>query len=141
MTPISSPMLATGSLPASHGSNREQLAKAAQQFEAIFVRQMLAAARKSSFGGDVLGSQGLDTFRQMQDEHFADLAAQQGSFGLGRMIERHLAAQVSPLPPAGGAGGGPVGSTSNSRFQTHPPLTPPASGMGTLVAITPKGSD
>lgn len=94
MTPISSPMLAAGSLPASHGSNREQLAKAAQQFEAIFVRQMLAAARKSSFGGDVLGSQGLDTFRQMQDEHFADLAAQQGSFGLGKMIEARLAAQI-----------------------------------------------
>jgi hypothetical protein len=30
----------------------------------------------------------------MQDEHFADLAAQQGSFGLGKMIEAHLAAQL-----------------------------------------------
>ena len=94
MNPVSSPMLATGGLSGSHGSNRAQLAKAAQQFEAIFVRQMLAAARKSSFGGDILSGQGLDTFRQMQDEHFADLAAQQDSFGLGKMIEAHLAAQL-----------------------------------------------
>ncbi len=94
MTAISAPLLATGSLPQSHGTNRDQLAKAAQQFEAIFVRQMLAAARKSEFGGELLGGQGLDTFRQMQDEHFADLAAQQGSFGLGKMIEAHLAAQL-----------------------------------------------
>jgi len=94
MNPISAPLLATGSLPQSHGTDRASLAKAAQQFEAIFVRQMLAAARKSEFGGDLLGGQGLDTFRQMQDEHFADLAAQQGSFGLGKMIEAHLAAQL-----------------------------------------------
>ena len=94
MTPIASPVLATGGLPQSHGTDRKQLAKAAQQFEAIFVRQMLAAARKSEFGGELMGGQGLDTFRQMQDEHFADLAGQQGSFGLGKMIETHLAAQA-----------------------------------------------
>ena len=58
MTPIAASLPLTGSLPASHGNNREQLAKAAQQFEAIFVRQMLAAARKSSFGGDVLAARG-----------------------------------------------------------------------------------
>jgi peptidoglycan hydrolase FlgJ len=98
MKAISSPLLATGSLPQERATSRDQLAKAAQQFEAIFVRQMLAAARKSDFGGELLGGhsggQGLDTFRQMQDEHFADLAAQQGSFGLGKMIETHLAAQL-----------------------------------------------
>jgi flagellar protein FlgJ len=94
MTPVASPLLATGTLPQSHGTDRERLARAAQQFEAIFVRQMLAAARKSEFGGDLLGGQGLDNFRQMQDEHFAELAAKQGSFGLGTMIERHLAAQL-----------------------------------------------
>lgn len=74
---------------------RAELARAAQQFEAIFVRQMLAAARKSHFGGDLLSSQGTQTFRQMQDEHFADLAAQRGSFGLAKMIEAQLAAQLA----------------------------------------------
>jgi len=128
MTPISSPMLATGSLPASHGSDRERLAGAARQFEAIFLRQMLSAARKADFGEPLLGGQAMDTFRTMQDEHFADLAAQSGAFGIGRMIERQLAAQPSPLPPAGGVGGGPV---TVPQPATSPPLTPPAGGRGT----------
>ncbi|MCB2049244.1 MAG: rod-binding protein [Novosphingobium sp.] len=55
---------------------------------------MLAEARKSHFGGDLFSSQGTDTFRQMQDEHFADLAAETGAFGLANMIEKQLAASA-----------------------------------------------
>ena len=93
MTALSSPMLATGSLPASHGSDREKLAGAAKQFEAIFLRQMLAAARKADFGEPLLDGQAMDTFRTMQDEHFADIAAETGAFGIGKMIEAQLAAR------------------------------------------------
>ena len=50
MTPVSAPMLATGSLAQNHGTDRDKLAAAARQFEAIFVRQMLAQARKADFG-------------------------------------------------------------------------------------------
>lgn len=98
MRPVSPPMLPLGSLPQSHGTPREQLAKAAQQFEAIFVRQMLAAARKTDFGGDSpLGGSKIDTFRQMQDDRFADLAAERGTFGLAKMIEAQLARQLDPV--------------------------------------------
>ena len=103
MSPLSAPLLATGSLSHSHGTPRAQLAAAAEQFEAIFVRQMLAAARKTDFGGDALGGQGLDTFRTMQDAHFADLAAETGAFGLAKMIERQLSAQLA-VPPAAPGG-------------------------------------
>ena len=75
---------------------RAKLAEAAKQFEAIFVRQMLATARKADFGGgDVLGGREMDTFRQMQDDRFADIAAQRGSFGLAKMIEARLAGQIA----------------------------------------------
>jgi len=71
---------------------REQLAAAAKQFEAIFVRQMLSEARKTSFDSDGLfSSGGMDTFRQMQDERFAAIASERGSFGLAKMIEARLA--------------------------------------------------
>lgn len=71
---------------------REQLAAAAKQFEAIFVRQMLAAARKTDFDNDGLfDNQAMETFRQMQDEKFADTAAQTGAFGLASVIEAQLA--------------------------------------------------
>ena len=76
--------------PATPGQ-REQLAEAARQFEAIFLRQMLAAARKTDFGGDLLSGQGMATFRQMQDENLADIASKTGTLGLAAMIEAQLA--------------------------------------------------
>lgn len=94
MSAVSAPMLASGNLIASHGTDRERLAQAAQQFEAIFIRQMLAVARQTSFGDDLFGSQALDTFRTMQDDHFADVAAQRGSLGLAAQIEAQLAQQL-----------------------------------------------
>lgn len=95
MNPVSLPVLPLGTSPQGRASPREQLAKAARQFEAIFVRQMLSEARKTNLGGDsLLGGQGMDTFRQMQDDRFADLAADTGAFGLARMIEAQLAAQI-----------------------------------------------
>lgn len=105
-TPISSPLLAstTAADPAAT-SARDKLAGVAKQFEGIFLRQMLSAARQTNFGGESLfGGQAMDTFRQMQDERFADIAADRGAFGLGKMIESHLArllpVEVSTDPTA-----------------------------------------
>ena len=104
MTPVASPLNAAGTLPQSHGTDRERLAYAARQFEAIFLRQVLAAARKSQFGGDLMGEgnpeSAIGTFRAMQDEHVAGLAADRGAFGLARMIEVQLSAQLG-LPAKG----------------------------------------
>jgi flagellar protein FlgJ len=93
-TPIASPLLATTTAPAPAGASaREQLAGVAKQFEAIFLRQMLSSARKTDFGGEggLFSSEAMGTFRQMQDERFADIASDTGAFGLARMIEAHLA--------------------------------------------------
>jgi peptidoglycan hydrolase FlgJ len=88
MTPVSAPLLTPKQSP---GSDRAQLAEAARKFEAIFLRQMLAAARKANFGAPLLGGEGLKTFRTMQDEHFADIASKSGAFGLAAQIEAQLA--------------------------------------------------
>lgn len=81
----------TGLSATSQASQREQLHAAAKQFEAIFVRQMLAAARKTDFGGDMFGGQAMQTFRQLQDEHFADVASETGALGLASIIEAQMA--------------------------------------------------
>jgi len=91
-------------------SEREKLHATAKQFEAIFVRQMLAAARKTDFGGDeVFGSQAMDTFRQLQDEHFADVTADSGMLGLATIIEaqmaRYLPAETATATQSGKAKG------------------------------------
>lgn len=92
MTTIASALASTAtSLSPPQGSEREKLAEAAQQFEAIFLRQMLAAARKTDFGDDLFSSEGLDTFRQMQDERFAEIASQTGTIGLASVIEAQMA--------------------------------------------------
>jgi flagellar protein FlgJ len=97
MTPIGTPPAPPASTsPAPQGASAKQgerakLKEAAKQFEAIFIRQMLAAARKTSFDDGLFDGQGMDTFRQMQDERFADIASQTGALGLASMIEAQLA--------------------------------------------------
>ena len=75
------------------GGDRARLGEAARQFEAIFLRQMLSAARSTDFGGadDVFGGQGEETFREMRDARFAEIAAGTGAIGLAASIEAQLA--------------------------------------------------
>jgi flagellar protein FlgJ len=100
MTNVSaSSSLTTTKLNVAGASEREQLSAAAKQFEAIFVRQMLAASRKADFGGDNLfGGQALDTFREMQHNHFADVTAETGTLGFAARIEAQLARFLPPAP-------------------------------------------
>lgn len=98
-------MIAIGtSIPfGTKADTREQLSQAATRFEAIFARQMLASARQTHFDDSGLfDSQGTDTFRQMMDDRFADILAEGGSLGLGRMIEAQLATNVAPANEAQG---------------------------------------
>jgi flagellar protein FlgJ len=78
---------------------RQQLSSAATRFEAIFARQMLSAARQAKFdNGGLFDSQATDTFRQMMDDRFADILAEGGSLGFGKLIERQLAGHLTPAP-------------------------------------------
>ncbi|MCP5395380.1 MAG: rod-binding protein [Sphingomonadaceae bacterium] len=80
-----------GAAPAP-GGERARLAEVAKQFEAIFLRQLLASARATDFGGDELfGGQGMETFTEMRDARFAEIAAGTGALGLASMIEMQLA--------------------------------------------------
>lgn len=100
MSGISLPPAASGpgpALPGASPSPAEGLREAAQAFEAIFVRQLLSSARAADFGGEeaLLGGPGLEQFEAMRDEHFADVAAQRGTFGLADAIERQLSARIA----------------------------------------------
>lgn len=74
------------------GGDRARLGEAARQFEAIFLRQMLSAARSTDFGGsELFGGQGEETFREMRDARFAEIASKTGAIGLAASIEAQLA--------------------------------------------------
>ncbi len=109
MTSIASTASALATTPQA-ASDREKLHKAAQAFEAIFVRQMLSSARQTSFGDDIFGSEAADTFKAMRDERFAEIASQSGTLGFARLIEAQLAKQVGD-----GASGIARASTSSER--------------------------
>lgn len=90
------PALAAGAQPSAQTMPENgDLRAAARAFEAIFLRQMLAAARASSFAGQppVEGA-GLKQFQAMRDEHFAEIASGAGGLGLAEQIERQLTALV-----------------------------------------------
>lgn len=93
-TPIVRPDLAA---PAGAINSPADLKAAAQRFEAIFIRQMLSAARATDFGGeDLLGGPGLEQFNAMRDEKLADIASETGAFGFAKLIEAQLAARIAP---------------------------------------------
>lgn len=71
---------------------RAALREAAEGFEAIMVRKMLASARAANFAEETpLTGGGLQQFQAMRDERFADIAAETGAFGFARSIEAQLA--------------------------------------------------
>lgn len=97
---LSTASAATPALPDAQAATRADIKKAAQQFEAILTRQMLAAARKTDLSGGMLGGQGVNTFREMQDARFADITAKKGTLGFANMIEAQLLRQTNMSAPA-----------------------------------------
>jgi len=72
-------------------SEETKLREAANDFEAIFVQQMLKTMRKTSLESNFIQkSEGEKYFRSVLDEHYAQIAAKSGSLGLGEMIYKQL---------------------------------------------------
>lgn len=72
-------------------SSVDPLKKVAEQFEAVFVRQMIASMRQAKLVDDPLDSSATDNFRELADARTADSIATGGHLGLAEMIERQLA--------------------------------------------------
>lgn len=66
------------------------LRKAAQGFEAVFLRQVIGAMRQARLGDDLFGSSATDTYRDMSDRQLADSLAQKGAFGISALVEKQL---------------------------------------------------
>ena len=68
-----------------------KLRDASNEFEAIFIQQMLKTMRKTSLESDFINkSEGEKIFRSMLDEQYAILSAKSGRLGLGEMIYQQL---------------------------------------------------
>ena len=66
------------------------LKEVAREMEAMFVRQMLAAARSERSDDSIGAGPGTKQFEAMLDEHVASLAAERGAFGMAELIAARL---------------------------------------------------
>jgi peptidoglycan hydrolase FlgJ len=88
--PLTSPSSASGARPAAGADAKAALSKAAEAFEAVILRQMLASARQSKLADDVFGSGASDNFREMADARLADSLAALKQFGIASLLEQQL---------------------------------------------------
>ena len=73
-----------------------KLREAANNFEAIFIQQMLKTMRKTSFESDLLPkSEGEKVFQSLLDEQYSQISAKSGSLGLSEMIYQQLKPKVN----------------------------------------------
>jgi flagellar protein FlgJ len=89
----------TGVLADPKASDAAKMKAVAQQFEAVFVRQMLGSMRQAKLDDDIMGSDATDQFREMQDAHVADNLASKGVFGIAEMLQKQFAGRVSATRP------------------------------------------
>jgi Rod binding domain-containing protein len=77
------------------------LREAAQQFEAMFIQQIMKTMRESSFkGAELFDSQALDTYQAMHDKEISLHMARRGSFGLADMLVKSMERQEQSVPAA-----------------------------------------
>ena len=100
--PLQSPATSLAPQDPTTQAQRNALRGAAQQFEAVFLRQMIGSMRQAHLADDPFGSQATEQFRDMSDANLADSMSHQGVFGIAQMLlaqfDRHQAAT-----PAAGA--------------------------------------
>ena len=86
--------------PAAAGKAPDQatMKKAAQAFEAIFVRQMLSSMRSNSLSEGLFDSSATEQFRDMADSRTADEMSKKGSFGIAELLLKQFAPKT-PMTP------------------------------------------
>jgi flagellar protein FlgJ len=118
--------LRSGERGTDSASTRQALRGAAEQFEAVFLNQLVSAMRKTvGDGGLVAKSQGEKMFEGMLDEEWAkNLAGRHGPGGLSEMIYRQLSRRMGLDSDAADATAGNL--QASPPASTHPLLTHPA---------------
>ncbi|UZK68904.1 rod-binding protein [Sphingomonas sp. S1-29] len=75
-------------------ATRDNLDKAGQQFESLFVGMMLKSMRAANLGESLFESNALDQFRDMQDQQTAKAMAAHAPLGIGKAMTDFLAKSV-----------------------------------------------
>lgn len=72
-------------------ASKDNLAKAAAQFESLFIHQMLKSARAAKLDDGLFDSEALNQFQDMQDAKLAENMAVHTPMGIGKALADFLA--------------------------------------------------
>ena len=93
---MSDPVVAsTAAASAPPSPELAKLRKAAQAFEAVFLRQMIGSMRSASMGDGLFDSSATEQFRDMGDAKLADSMAQKGALHIADMLVKQFGARLS----------------------------------------------
>ena len=66
--------------------NNQDLKNVAEQFESIFVHQMLKQARQSKLADSMFNSEAQDTFNNMIDIEYSQILSKKNNFGIAEAL-------------------------------------------------------
>ena len=105
MTSVGTPIASTAggvSNDTSRTASRDNLEKAGERFEAIFVNMMLKSMRSARLADGLFDNKAGEQFRDMQDQQLAESMAAHTPIGIGKAMTEFLArSSTAPAPLAG----------------------------------------
>ena len=120
--------------PGQVGDEAQQLRKAAKDFEAVFMAEVLKGMRETVHKEDMFhGGPGEDMFEGLLDDEVAKRIAGQGSMGVGEMLYRDLSIRhhIGEEKDAKG----PVDTRLKKFLPLHPPSDGSAEKPGSSTAL------
>ena len=93
--PIISNAAAATAAPPTASPDQAKLKKAAQAFEAVFVRQLIGSMRSASDGDGLFDSEASKQFQDMADAKTADAMASKGALHIADMLVKQYGARLA----------------------------------------------
>ena len=79
-----------------HDNKNKELRDVAEQFESIFIHQMLKQARQSKLAEGIFNSEAQDTFNNMLDMEYSEILSKKNNFGIAEALIKQFQPHVYP---------------------------------------------
>ena len=76
------------------GGKNKELRDVAEQFESIFIHQMLKQARQSKLAEGIFNSEAQDTFNNMLDMEYSEILSTKNNFGIAEALIKQFQPHV-----------------------------------------------
>ena len=75
-------------------SNKMTLNEVAQEFESLFINQMLKSARSAKLGDGLLDNEAYNTYQSMLDQEYSKTLAKNHNFGIAEGLIRQFGKRI-----------------------------------------------